>query len=359
MNPTGIDRRQTHLLRDLRALIESARRRVARTVNVGQVALYWSMGERLRREVLGGKRAVYGGHILETVSRLLITEYGRGFSRPALTRMIQFNEKFPDRKICASLMHKLTWTHFLQLIPIRDDLKRAYYAELCRVEDWTVKILRTKLAGMLYERTALSRKPAMLARRELKALRKDDEMTPDMVFKDPYFLDFLGLRGAYYERDLEKAILREMESFIPELGVGFTFVERQKRISIGGEDFHLDLLFYNRRLSRLVAVELKLGRFRPEFKGQMELYLRWLDRHERQDGEGAPIGLILCSEKCEEQVELLELDKSGIRVAEYLTELPARKILEKKLHAAMAAAKRSLTVHPTKPDRQVPRKYLP
>ncbi|OGR96508.1 MAG: hypothetical protein A2V88_09630 [Elusimicrobia bacterium RBG_16_66_12] len=334
-------RGRTDLLHDLRALIEAARGQVARVVNAGQVALYWSLGDRLRREVLGGKRAAYGERIVETASRKLIAEYGRGFSRPALTRMIQFNERFSDQRICASLMHKLTWTHFLQLIPIRDDLKREYYAELCRVEGWSVRTLRAKIDGMLYERTALSRKPAVLARQELRALRKGDRMSPDMVFKDPYFLDFLGLAGAYQERDLERAILREMESFIPELGAGFTFVERQKRISVGSEDFYLDLLFYNRKLCRLVAVELKIGRFRPEFKGQMELYLRWLDRHERQAGEAAPMGLILCSEKCEEQVELLELGKSGIRVAEYLTELPSRRMLEARLHAAMAAAKRS------------------
>ncbi|OGS39667.1 MAG: hypothetical protein A2506_06255 [Elusimicrobia bacterium RIFOXYD12_FULL_66_9] len=164
------------------------------------------------------------------------------------------------------------------------------------------------------------------------------------MFQDPYLLDFLRLKGAYLEKDLEQAVLREMESFIPELGAGFSFVERQKRISVGGEDFYLDLLFYNRKLRRLVAVELKIGRFRPEFKGQMELYLRWLDRHERQAGEGVPIGMILCSEKCEEQVELLELDKSGIRVAEYLTALPARRLLETRLRAALAAAKRRLEV---------------
>ncbi len=330
------------MLRDLRALIEGARGRVARAVNAGLVAMYWGVGDRLRREVLGEKRAPYGKRIVATVSRQLVAEYGRGFSRAALNRMVQLRERFPDPKICASLMRKLTWSHFLELLPIEDPLKREYYAEMCRVEKWSVRILGAKIDGMLYERTALSKRPAELALRELKALREDDVMSPDMVFQDPYVWDFLRLKGAYLEKDLEGAVLREMESFIPELGAGFSFVERQKRISIGSEDFYLDLLFFNRKLRRLVAVELKIGRFRAEFKGQMELYLRWLDRHERQAGEGAPIGLILCSEKCEEQVELLELDKSGIRVAEYLTELPSRRLLEAKLHAALAAAKRRL-----------------
>lgn len=335
-------RAHTDLLQDLRALIEAARGRVARAANTGTVAMYWSVGDRVRREILGEKRAAYGRRIVATVSQQLVAEYGRGFSYTALTRMMQVAEQFPDERIVASLMQQLTWSQFLLLLPIKDQMRRDYYAEMCRVEKWNVATLRAKISGMLYERTALSKKPAELALKELKALRKDDVMSPDMVFQDPYVWDFLQLKGAYLEKDLEQAVLREMESIIPELGAGFSFVERQKQISVGGEDFHLDLLFYNRNLRRLVAVELKLGRFRPEYKGQMELYLRWLDRHERQAGERAPYGLILCSGKCEEQVELLELDKSGIRVAEYLTELPSRRMLETKLHAAIAAAKRRL-----------------
>ena len=337
-------RAHADLLQDLRALIESARGQVARSVNTGLVAMNWSVGDRIRREVLGEKRAAYGKRIVATVSQQLVAEYGRGFSRVGLNRMIQFVGQFPDQAIVSSLMRQLTWTHFLLLLPIKDQMKRDYYSEMCRVEKWNIRTLRAKINGMLYERTAWSKKPAELALKELKALRKDDVMSPDMVFQDPYVWDFLRLKGAYLEKDLEQAVLREMESFIPELGAGFSFVERQKRISVGSEDFHLDLLFYNRNLRRLVAVELKLGRFRPEYKGQMELYLRWLDRHERQAGERAPYGLILCSEKCEEQVELLELDKSGIRVAEYLTELPSRRMLETKLHAAIAAAKQRLAL---------------
>lgn len=308
----------------------------------------WSVGDRVRREVLGEKRAAYGKRIVLTVSGQLAAEYGRGFSYTALTRMMQLSERFPDREIVASLMQQLTWTHFLLLLPIKEQLKRDYYAEMCRVEKWNVETLRAKINGMLYERTALSKKPADLALKELKALRHDDVMSPDMVFQDPYLLDFLRLKGSYLEKDLEQAVLREMESIIPEFGAGFAFLERQKRISVGSEDFHLDLLFYNRNLRRLVAVELKLGRFRPEYKGQMELYLRWLDKHERQAGERTPYGLILCSEKCDEQVELLELDKSGIRVAEYLTELPSRRMLEAKLRAAIAAAKQRLNLRISK-----------
>ena len=212
-----------------------------------------------------------------------------------------------------------------------------------------MRTLRAKIGGMLYERTALSRKPRKLIAHELISLRKTDQMTPDLVFRDPYVLDFLGLKDRYIERDLEDAILREMEAFLLELGTGFTFVARQKRIPVGPDDFHLDLLFFHRGLRRLVAVDLKLDRFRPSDKGQMELYLRWLDRHERRAGERAPVGLILCAGKSDEQIELLELDRAGIRVAEYLTALPSRKVLTRKLHAAIRLARERIVNSRTPP----------
>jgi predicted nuclease of restriction endonuclease-like (RecB) superfamily len=339
---TSLTPKKSDLIQDLRALIEAARGKVARVVNTGQVGLYWSVGERLRREVLGGKRAAYGRQIVATVSRQLVAEYGRGFSPTGLRRMVQLVELFPDFGICATLLRKLTWSHFLLLFPIKNKVEREFYAELCRVEGWNIETLRNKINSRLYERTGMSKKPAELALHELNALRHDDVMSPDMVFQDPYCLDFLGLKGAYSEKDLEQAILRDMESFLLEFGVGFTFIERQKRIAIGGEDFHIDLLLYNRLLRRLVVVELKLGRFKAEYKGQMELYMRWLDKHERAKGEARPAGLILCSEKCEEQIELLELDKSGIRVARYMTDLLPAGVLEEKLRQALLAARRKL-----------------
>jgi predicted nuclease of restriction endonuclease-like (RecB) superfamily len=210
------------------------------------------------------------------------------------------------------------------------------------VERWSVRTLRQKIAGMLFERTALSKKPTELAKKELAALREEDKLTPDLVFRDPYLLDFLGLKDIYGEKDLEAAILREMEAFILELGIGFTFVARQKRITVGEDDFYLDLLFYHRKLRRLIAIELKLDKFKPAYKGQMELYLRWLERYEQQPGEFSPIGLILCASKSEEQIELLQLGKSGIRVAAYMTELPPRELLQKKLHEAIKLARARL-----------------
>ena len=255
-----------------------------------------------------------------------------------MRRMVQFAELFPDEDIVVSLVQHLGWSHFLALLPIKDPLAREYYAEMCRVERWPVRTLRQKIGGMLYERTALSRNTETVIKAELENLR-DGRMTPDMVFRDPYLLDFLGLQGAFSEKDLENAILREIESFLLELGCGFTFVARQKRMSIGKDDFYLDLLFYHRFLKRLIAIELKLESFQPAHTGQMELYLRWLDKHERAPGEETPIGLILCAGADTEQVELLQLDAKSIRVAEYLTELPPMELLRTRLHSAIELAR--------------------
>jgi predicted nuclease of restriction endonuclease-like (RecB) superfamily len=195
---------------------------------------------------------------------------------------------------------------------------------------------------MLFERTAISKKPEDLVKQEIAALRDEDKLTPDLVFRDPYFLDFLGLKDTYSEKDLEAAILREMEGFILELGAGFSFIARQKRITVDDEDYYLDLLFFHRKLKRLIAIELKLGKFKAAYKGQMELYLRWLEKYEKEPGEETPLGLILCAGKASEQIELLQLHNSGIKVAEYMTELPERKLLEQKLHKAVEMARKRL-----------------
>src|SRR5208337_4808588 len=221
----------------------------------------------------------------------------RGFGEKNLRRMIQFAEAYPDREIVVSLLRQLGWTHFLRLIPIEDPLKRDFYAQMCRVENWSTRTLQHKIQSMLYERTALSKKPDKLIRQELTRLRDEDKVTPDLVFRDPYILDFLGLKDAYAEKDLEAAILREMESFILELGVGFCFVARQQRMQIDDRDYYLDLLFYHRRLRRLIAIDLKIGQFEAADKGQMELYLGWLKRHAAEPDEAEPLGMILCAGK--------------------------------------------------------------
>ena len=330
------------LLGDIRRMIENARTAVATAANARLTMLYWHIGRRTREDVLNEKRAQYGKEIVVTLSRQLVTEYGNGYSEKNLRRMIQFAERFPYERIITTLSRELSWSHFTSLIPLSKPLQRDFYAEMCRVERWNVRTLRKKIGSMLYERTALSKKPDELAKLELQALRGEDRLTPDLVFRDPYLLDFLGLKSAYQEKDLENAILRELESFIMELGSGFTFIARQKRIIVDDDDFYLDLLFYHRDLQRLIAVELKLDKLRPEHKGQMELYLRWLDRYERKPGEDIPLGIILCSGKNDERIELLELGKSGIHVAEYLTVLPPKELLQKKLHSAIASARARL-----------------
>jgi predicted nuclease of restriction endonuclease-like (RecB) superfamily len=334
------------LLEDVRALIEAGRERTARQVNRQMVSLYWRVGWRIRKAVLGSKRAAYGERVVELLGRQLSTEYGRGFSRFGLSRMMKFASAFDDANIVATLSQQLGWSHFVELLAIADKLKRDFYAQMCRQERWSVRTLRDRIRGMLFERTALCQKPARLARAELDELTQQDRLSADLVFRDPYLLDFLKLQDTYSEHDLESAILRDMERFLLELGTDFTFVARQKRMSIGGEDFHLDLLFFHRGLRCLVAVELKLGRFAAEHKGQMELYLNWLARHELRPEERPPIGLVLCSEKNREQIELLKLDRTSIRVAEYLTALPPRALLEARLHQAIKIGRERFEAQP-------------
>jgi len=300
------------------------------------------VGARIRKEILRDERAEYGKKIVVTLSRQLAIDYGNGFSDKNLRRMIQFAEVFQNDQIVISLVRQLSWSHFHSLIAIKDEIKRDFYAEMCRVEQWNVRTLRKKIDSMLFERTALSRKPELLARVELDALRKEDQLTPDLVFRDPYILEFLNLNDRYVEKDVEDAIVRELEQFLLELGVGFCFVARQKCITVDEEDFHLDLLFFHRRLKRLVAIELKLGDFKPEHKGQMELYLRWLDKYERSPGEESPMGLILCAGKKQERIELLELGNAGIHVAEYLTAFPSKDVLQEKLQKAIKHARKRL-----------------
>ena len=253
--------------------------------------------------------------------------------------MVQFAEVFPDKEIVATLSRQLSWSHFQALLPLSRPFQREFYAEMSRAEGWSVRTLRERIDSMLYKRTALSRQPEELIRHELARLRTTGEVTPALVLKDPYVLDFLGLDDRFLERDVEDAILRELEMFLLELGAGFSFVARQKRIQLDGVDYYIDLLFYNRKLRRLVVLELKQGSFKPEYKGQMELYLRWLARYETEDGEAPPLGIILCADKSSEQIELLELGAAGIHVAEYLTVLPPAEFLERKLHEAVASAR--------------------
>jgi predicted nuclease of restriction endonuclease-like (RecB) superfamily len=327
------------LVTELRQLIDSARRRAAVAVNAELTLLYWHVGERIHREILGGQRAGYGDEVVAALARHLCAEYGRGWSARQLRLCIRFAQTYPEVQIVHTLCAKLSWSHLRLLAALDDAIQRDFYAGLCQLENWSVRQLQERMQSMLFERTAISRQPEETIAHELQVLRQEQVVNPALLLKDPYLLDFLDLNDRYLEKDLEDAILREIEQFLLELGAGFTFVARQKRLQIDNDDFYIDLLLYNRKLKRLVAVELKIGEFKAEYKGQMELYLRWLARYEQENGENSPLGIILCAGKKQEQIELLELDKSSIHVAEYLTVLPPRETLQAKLHDAIERAR--------------------
>ena len=343
------------LLADLRELICAARSRMHRSINAELTLLYWRIGRRIHVDQMAGQRARYGEVLFTRIAKALSAEFGTSFGEKSLRRMVQFSIAFADEQIVVSLIRQLSWTHFIALIPLADPLKRDFYAQMAATEGWSVRTLRQRVDSMLYERTALSSQPEQTIAEELAALRGNQQLSPGLVLRDPYVLDFLGLKDSWDEQDLETAILREMQGFLLELGTGFSFVARQKRIQIDGDDFHLDLLFYNRRLRRLIAIELKIGEFKPAYKGQMELYLRWLDRYEREDGEQTPLGIILCTGKKAGQIELLELDRSGIHVAEYLTSLPSREVLKQRLQTAMERARQQLQTAGPASRRSTPR----
>lgn len=328
------------LIQDLRQIIEQARGQVAATANYAQTMMYWHIGERINREILGNQRAEYGKQIVSAVSTQLQAEYGKkGFEPRSIWRMMQFAQEFPDEQIVATVSTQLSWSHVIEILPLKDNIQREFYLTLAASEKWKVRQLRKEIDGMLFERTAIASKPDELVKKELSTLRDDNVMSPDLVFKSPYFLEFTGLKGMYSEKSLEDSLIAHLEQFIVELGNGFSFVARQKRMIIDGEDFYLDLLFYHRRLHRLIAIDLKLGRFKAQYKGQMELYLRWLEANEMEPGEETPLGLLLCTEGSEEQIELLQLDKSGIKVAQYMTELPPRDVLMRQIQKSLEAAK--------------------
>ena len=320
-------------------MITKTKEKIHYNLNSEMVILYWNIGKKIKEEVLENNRAEYGKEIIEDLSKKLKYEYGKGFSRRNLFNMIKFYDVFSNEEIVQTLSAQLSWSHFIELIRLDDLLKIKFYSTMAMNERWSVRVLKDRMNSMLYERTSLSKKPDKTIENDLNELMNSGEMSTDLFLKDPYILDFLELQDTYSEKDLENAILSELENFILEFGREFTFAGRQIRITIDDRDYYIDLLFYHRKLKRLVLIELKLGEFKPEHKGQVELYLRWLDKYEKNEGEESPIGIILCAEKTQETVELLELDKSGIHVAQYLTQLPPKEELERKLHKAIERAK--------------------
>ena len=316
------------LLKELTLVITQGKQQVVAQVNSVLTLTYWHVGKKINQHILNNERAEYGKEIIIPIAIQLVEKFGRNFELKNLYRMMQFAEIFPDFEIVVPLARQLSWSHFIALLPLKTPEARLFYAQKAFESTWSKRELRYQIERKAYERNEIAN---MQVHSELIDVQN--------TFKDPYFLDFLGLKDGYLENDIESAIIKELENFMLELGVGFTFVERQKRMILDGKDFYLDLLFYHRKLKRLVAIELKLSEFEPSHKGQMELYLKWLNKYEKQEGENTPIGLILCASKSNEQIELLEMHKDGIMVAEYWTELPSKKELEAKLHSLLIEAK--------------------
>jgi len=334
----------SYLVDEVKNLIEQSKQQVAVAVNTTMSMLYWQIGKRINDEIEGKQRTeLYGKEIVATLWRQLSEEYGTAFSEKNLRRMMQFAKAFPDEKIVVSLIRQLSWSHIKILIPFEDQVKRMFYIEICKLERWSVRTFQERINSMLYERTAISKKPQETIKNELQLLNETNQLTSDFVFRDPYFLDFLGLRDTYSEKDLESAIVAELQRFITELGNDFAFLARQKRISIDNRDYFIDLLFYHRRLKCLIAIDLKIGEFDAAYKGEMELYLGYLEKYESVEGENPPIGLILCTGKNPEHIELLQLHKSNIKVADYFTILPSKEVLLDKLHKAIEIAKNQIS----------------
>lgn len=327
------------LLNSIVGLIDQTRHIVAKTVNQELTLLYWNIGKTINDDILKNDRADYGKKLIPTLSLALTDKYGVGFNKRNLQSFIKLNTVIDDITILHTLCAKLSWSHIRNLIYIENPIKREFYIQMTVHERWSVRTLQERIDSMLFERTAISKKPEQTIVNELKTLETEKKISPDLAFRDPYFLDFLGLHDSYSEKDLESSILAQLQYFITEMGSEFGFLARQKRIIIDNEDFYIDLLFYHRGLKSLVAIDLKLGKFKANYKGQMELYLRWLEKNEQKEGENKPIGLILCSEKSPEQINYLMLDNDAqIKVAEYLTLLPDKKILLEKLEKAIAIA---------------------
>ena len=328
------------LFNDVCLIIDQARRHVATYVNVEACLMNWHVGKRIKEDVLYNQRAEYGKQILKNLSVKLTERYGTGWGTEKLKHCVRSAYLFSEDDIMYAARTQLTWTHLRSLMSLKDSLERQFYMEMCRIEHWDTRTLDEKIDSQLYQRTAISQRPEEVIRRELKELREEDTLNPDIVFRSTYFLDMLGLPDVFSEKDLENSILNQLLEFIKELGSDFTFVDRQKRITVDSEDYFIDLLFFHRGLRRLVAIDLKLGKFKPAYEGQMRLYLRYLNKNDRKPWAEAPIGLILCSEGNTEHIQYFMLDDdSDIRVAQYYTELPSKELLADRLQRAIAIAR--------------------
>lgn len=327
------------LYQDVSHLIENTQQQVLHKISHAGVLLYWHIGNRINSDVLKLDRAAYGDQVVNNLAKKLQIKYGKGYSRSTVYRCVQFSKLFDDEKIVYALGAHLKWTHFINLLNIENKLKREFYAEMCRIERWSTRALSNKIDSMLFERTAIAKKPENIIEQEIRELRNNNEIKPDLIIQDPYVFAYLGSDTLISEKTFEQAIVDDIENFLLSMGIGFTFQERQKVIEVDGVFYKIDLLMFNRKLNRLVVIELKKGPFKAEHKGQIELYLRWLEKYEMQPKENPPLGIILCTEKSDAHIELLQLEKSGIRVSEVITDLPPKEIFEARLNKAIQRAR--------------------
>ena len=304
----------------IKEIIANAKRNAEIVLNSELVILYWNIGKVIKEQILDGNKPEYGKSVITALSSDLTDTYGKGYRKTNLFNMVRLFEVFHDEQIFHTLCGKLTWSHFRKVMYMKDPLKMEFYITLTINERWSVRELEGRINSMLYERTNLSKKPEITIADDLELLRNKKEMPTSIALRDPYMLEFLDLQDNFSEKDLESAIMAELQRFILEFGRDFAFIGRQVRITINDKDFYIDLLFYHRKMRRLVVVELKLEEFKPEHKGQIELYLNWLAQNDMNEGDNKPIGIILCAEKDEKIVELLSLDDSDIHVAKFLTE---------------------------------------
>ncbi len=323
MNTLSIVRKE--FIVDIKSIISNARLEAVRSVDQYRVLMYWHIGKMIFEEEQQGKdRADYGAYLLKTLAKELVSEFGSGFSIRHLERYRQFYRMFP---IATALRPQLNWTQYRRLIQLESVDKREYYLAEAVKNNWSSRQLERQINSNLYERLLLSND-----KEKVLAVARNERLpeTPQEIIKDPLVLEFLGLRreSAYYEKDFEQAIITHLQDFLLELGNGFSFVARQKRLNIGGDDFFVDLVFYNRLLRCFVIIELKTHKLTHQDLGQLQMYVNYYDRIEKLPEENATIGILLCASKNDEVVKFtLPVDNKTMLSSEYKLYLPSEQQL--------------------------------
>ena len=319
----------------IKEIITLARENAVRAVDHHRVLMYWNIGKSILEEEQQGKeRAEYGAYLIKTLSQVLEPDYGTNFSVRQLELSRQFYRVFP---IANALRSQLNWTQYRYLIRIDDESKREYYIAEAAKNNWTARQLERQINSQLYERLLLSNdkeRVLSVARGEQQPEKATD------IIKDPMYLEFLGLKreSAYYEKDLEQAIITQLQEFLLELGNGFTFVARQQRIHLDGDDFFIDLVFYNRLLRCFVIIELKTHKLTHQDLGELQMYVNYYDRYEKLPEENPTIGILLAADKNDAVVKIsLPEDNQTILASQYKLYLPSEEVLREHLVREMKA----------------------